>query len=945
MLRPISQTTDFKPLIPFDFRAIGSSKVSEGSAHFEPILSGQKVRWRQNGLWQSRYALPMALEKRIPMIGNSKISSNNFFSFRREAVGATNIQSLSVHQTGEIPLNLTSPIDAIDRFDEVQRAAMMSIEDAIINVRDLDNYVDSEKDSREFRNTMRTHLRGILHDLDVVFCKGLEAYEIWWTLATENNSLSQLRREKLFGEIRKLTDAGGARPVVAKISLPFGKFNKILGETAATQVKWDVLNLFKQIYGDAPGAVTFIDSTGIALVIPGNEYDKVKLEEILVGMSQHLEAYLRYYVQTYPGNKVGIRIKDDSVAVVNDQGKWLDVHDLFSGDVYAGVAPVDVEVPASTSAIEEAIHKADMMARARSHKAKQRFGQEEATLMPFAHVDDETPEADLELGKGSLPDGHIPTEDDIFYTLYQIGQQNRRDFDRLELPARKTDYKIFASQHEGLAQIYAVCQTIHDNMPDEQITTDDYFFAITQSFMAITNRDDERYDNDHKTSSYLVSLFAQKATVMVSNMPLKSLPIHMLMNLGVERRYIRKAQNYTGREGSLTKIREVFHSINQLLTQSYWSNGDMLAIDLALATLWHVLKKLLVLVSQDMEKSLDDPRFPGKVKYRAFALKLARRYRDRPFKLEIIDFDNLSSFLNDARIQVHPLQRHDSNMSALAYLSRHAALLLGIDEQDVIYAAPGGDELASAIPANADEVAYTAKKRLMLEERYGHIRVAARRKVWVDTPEGKQLKKWPVYVRKRKKSAEITFKVNGNDKKNVAAREVIAIDLRDQDLFVDFLKNPLAHAGARIRIFRVIHGLEEGGVMVEDMPIEHLAGFVAATERVGISATHEIIAPKQEDESITQFAARVERTINLGLHLIDKVKTMYGKDSTWNLHGQLEMGLTTQYFPLLPHHLGFVGDEEYYTQIFDFEVMLRSARGFNAFFLSQYSHRQPQEWR
>lgn len=707
-------------------------------------------------------------------------------------------------------------------------------------------------------------------------------------------------------------------PVIVKLAFPFGKWNKLLGETTATQMKWYLLTLFKQMHSSAVGCVTFIDSTGISLLIPGCQYDSAilggQLRELLPQLERHLQACLA----DDPKLASEIRSTHDGVEILNDHGSWIQVRELISTDVYAGVAKVErprlqkgksysnltpVQRIRFIQTVKSFVHKAEIVTRARAEKM-----QEDSVSSGGDHVgdrmDDRSPISALRLGRGYFPEGYIPTRTDLLQALYSIYERYIRNGEHTLVPSeRHFDKK--ATSNQGLLAIYNLASAVTSMQRGdaEAWTAGQLFHGLVSDLESLR---EARYSGEEYTrlahlDSEALSRFLDGSIRLLGTHPGKAKHLYEFIQLSGEQRVSHRAGRYAGRQGALTRIQEAVQSLDQLARKKKWGRTEILRYKTLLSRIANYVSLIHTMVSKDLSDALMDSRFPNKYKYHALAHVVAKRFKGRDFHQIVFDYDNLSSFMKNPANLVDPESRFDMSKFNLEAIIFETAMEMGlIPENDLVYASPGGDEMVICIPTtrkdgssiNANE--FIDEMRAKLSLKVGDIQSPGTHKIWVEQDDlTTTQERWPLYA-KEETSIE-----------GVPVTRSYAVDLRDQERLDAYLADGTTGVDGTIRAFSIIHGMGGGGVLVDHMPMTQFATATPETNTVGISATFDTLFPKQDDESMHDFERRMNQVTEEALGILDTVKILYGKNRTWNLRGDLERRLLEhRCAPIGLHHRG-----------------------------------------
>lgn len=846
-----------------------------------PPEQGSQWTTREGGLPKVLGPLDLGLWRRTPggiwaqpsYFSEAPAVPEEVLWIRHPTVGATPLKNLA--RFGEVPLNLTSEVDPMSHFFTLQTRAMKAAEDLRAIVSSLEAYTqggDEGIKNTDWQDMLRS-LAFLRQEINRYWMMWVRAYEKTWRLRSEEVSLSQLRSEGLVSEAYAAIRDGLPMPFVIKICLPFSKWNKLLGERAATQMKWDVLALCKGRFGAEPWRVNFMDSTGISVVFIRNEYRRGTIEDFGRNLSQYLEQYFKNLIFSEPGAAHDLRFVNGYVEVRNDRGDWLPLNAVINGDIFVGGARLR-RVSLDYRQIKESVHAAEIMARARGEHVRQRVAQGEAVSC----LDDRTPRGDLRLGIGYFPEGTIPTIDLLSWSVYNAVQQvaesiglNRfltlRSSHFLEAVGRA---RPLAALGRLVEEINGVSHMTHFNA--EEVIRDILLAYDASHAQEITDPFTYFFTNaPHSVGDLLaaaIELMATEAGVARA--------LHEVMSVGLTRDVMRRMRQIAGPRGALTRLGKIHRDLGVFKVGRRLQKGDESAISDLVEDCRECAEALCDFFTYDMLEAIEDSRFPGKIKSRAFPCMVRRLFKGKEIYYVVFDFDNLSNFLANPALAVRPGQRFDLSKYALENMIFETALGCGLlPRVDIIYSSPGGDEIEFAyVSGKVTPEAFLDVLRMRIRGRFGHIRSPASQKVWVPMATGWEVvEKWLLYERE--------------------GRPPIAIDLRDEARVQAYLARRTVDTERGFRGFQQIYGLRQGGILVEDLPMSSLTGARRSLNRVGVSATSERVTV-HPGESARVFEQRLRGLRRDGLGLVETMKTRYGKDKTWDRSGALERSVLAE---------------------------------------------------
>jgi len=721
----------------------------------------------------------------------------------------------------------------------------------------------TEGDARVTLQELRQVIKKHINDLE-------NAISYWWELKTEEFSLSQLRTERLINETYASLREQRSTPAVAKITLPFGKWNKILGETASTTMKWELLALFKKEFGHDNGRVTFMDSTAISLMMNNGPSGRRKLERLVAQINKKFSDHLRTHLALDPGLKNRIKVVGDTVFVISDEGSWVSVDEVFTNDVFVGVARVGKPMFAD-AAIRRAVHSAEILARARAENAQERFQRGESTKF----IDGSTAGRRLPLGRGYFPEGSIPTQSSLQWSVFEILRRYAHP-DQLQtiihLPHAQFVTRVFSSK--GLSSLYGLAVAINNLGLSEGGDLVDTLKQVFIDYLAAVDADEKKPFHYFKNNlSYNSRELISNSLRLLEQSPKEAEALYDVIYAAADKRPAHRLGRFRGRDGAVTFLRQMDQELGELILMPW--DRKMWGSDLP--TLSEKIEEkadlLQEFVDKDIKEAFEDSRFPGKIKNKAFLRVAKSRLSGKDLTYIVFDFDNLSNFMKNPANLVKPNQKFDLSKYQLEALVFEVAIQMGLTPNvDVFYSSPGGDEIEilysdEAIADGVDAELFISNLRSLVEERFGHIQSPASRKVWVELDGGKSLQRWPIYSPQN--------------------QPPYAVDLQDEDRLNRYLNGASDLAGDPVRAFRIIPGLPYGGLMLPGVALESFSGAERGYNTVGVSATYEHF-PHIPGEMNSEFVRRAVPAKQRGLHIIDKLKNRYGRNQTWRLHGELE---------------------------------------------------------
>lgn len=772
----------------------------------------------------------------------------------------------------KVPLKLGIEGDIVAQALEIKKEAAESWD----IIKQFLNGLETEFIGDSDPETLRMLLPTLIDELDRGYDQLIKTYACWWQLKSENNSLSQLRTERLKNLSYKAYRNGDPQPYVVKIALPFSKWNKTFGELSATQLKWFLLEMLKDEYGHDRGLVTFIDSTGIALALDSNVYSEDLINNLSEGFPELLNSYLRRNSNSIDS----VKLENNKLYIMNDHQKWVDADTVFSDDYFIGVSQVrklslETNIYKYDKEIRDQVHGAEIICRSRTEKVKDLVQAKEIENTSFGRVCIHIPEEELDLGVGYFPEGVVVRKYNIAQALAQI----YLDFDGEEwlIPIQKEKFINYVENKKGLNIIWDIVKVIakkdSDILPETFLRTLIFELQGYASNQVLKMANDIHEDED----SFVLEIFLNEATQLMKTSMEESELLYNFIYMGSEARVAHNAGRYAGSRGILTKLGEQIRELHDILSDDLDNHATLSQLREVFFELMSYQGLLDKLVEEDLLSALEDSRFPQKIKSIAFPYMVEELFGDdQEFEYLVFDYDNLSAFMKNPINKIVPRQMYDLSKYMLETVIYEVAVEFGLTPlKDVIYASPGGDEIQIAYSSKGLENEVSPKKfleaiRQKLKDYWGQVQSPSTYKV----PTNTGIQRWFILT---------------NGKESGSNYDRLAIDLKDLKLVEEYLKaiasgqNDLSEFDRNrvIKVYRVQHLSDHKRKGEVQISLKDLAFYYWETCTVGLSATYFKMQTRTRHESMKDFIERLNEKTERAFILIDEAKSDYGKNQTW----------------------------------------------------------------
>ncbi|HLD45916.1 MAG TPA: hypothetical protein VJC18_10825, partial [bacterium] len=555
----------------------------------------------------------------------------------RPSVGGIDIEHfLNTNRFGVVPIRLTSNQEPLGAFFSAQKGALYYLE----TLESATQALDSGAISASERIVLSNEFKQIL---SAAYDSFIKAYECWWRLASEEGSLSQMRTESLVNKTIKTMSSGDKPPWVVKLTLPFSKWNSLLGEISANQIKWYLLSALKREMagGEALGKVCFIDGTGISILFDADEFSPTQITTLMDRCNELLISELFCRISQGRLSKQ-IREGGRGFEVLNDDGRWIPLSLLFSNDVYAGAAQVNVKGLSQNDgyqtedAVRRAVHKTEILARARA-EAAQKNSQSQGTMTSSQNrFDWRSTKKDLssEWGKGYFPEGVIPTKEDLCWAVFTAFYR----FGFMDSPSAES---LLQQKKKGLLQILRLADLASTKLKQRKggeegaVSSLGFMQSLFDDLASAHDANDQNFQKFLENTSYNTDVFFDVIHSFIVGSAKEQMALHSFLSLASARLVSHEAGDLAGNKGALTTLGAVMQ------TESSKPLPKATIPDLT-----HALSRVPWMLTRGMSEALMDARFPGKIKTNAFERVIANHFQG-DFHLFVFDYDNLASFLKN----------------------------------------------------------------------------------------------------------------------------------------------------------------------------------------------------------------------------------------------------------------------------------------------------------